>query len=173
MVRKGFGDEPFKDVTMERVRVEEFEESLCEDCGWVNLVFLWGFSLNILSGSFLHFVGMRGICTYVCLEWEESVFQNRTGWRLGLATWLSCKFKPRTNRMTNLDFLSYSAPVGMTLQLLCMLGTCATSSGLQAARYLRDPVASPCYFVQTWAVLHTLSHTTLTWFPPKYRVTNC
>ena len=33
MVRKGFGDEPFKDVTMERVRVEEFEESLCEDCG--------------------------------------------------------------------------------------------------------------------------------------------
>ena len=33
MVRKGFGNEPFKDVTMERVRVEEFEESLCEDCG--------------------------------------------------------------------------------------------------------------------------------------------
>ena len=110
MVRKGFGDEPFKDVTMERVRVEEFEESLCEDCGWVNLVFLWGFSLNILSGSFLHFVGMRGICTYVCLEWEESVFQNRTGWRLGLATWLSCKFKPRTNRMASLDILSFSSP---------------------------------------------------------------
>ena len=33
MVRKGFGDEPLKHVTMERVRVEEFEESLCEDCG--------------------------------------------------------------------------------------------------------------------------------------------
>ena len=32
MVRKGFGNEPFKDVTMERLRVEEFEESLCEDC---------------------------------------------------------------------------------------------------------------------------------------------
>ena len=27
MVRKGFGNEPLKDVTMERVRVEEFEES--------------------------------------------------------------------------------------------------------------------------------------------------
>ena len=33
MVRKGFGNVPLKDVTMERMRVEEFEESLCEDCG--------------------------------------------------------------------------------------------------------------------------------------------
>ena len=33
MVRKGFGNEPLKHVTMERIRVEEFEESLCEDCG--------------------------------------------------------------------------------------------------------------------------------------------
>ena len=32
MVRKGFGNEPLKDVAMERVRVEEFEETLCEDC---------------------------------------------------------------------------------------------------------------------------------------------
>ena len=33
MVRKGFGNVPFKDVTMERKRVEEFEESLCKDYG--------------------------------------------------------------------------------------------------------------------------------------------
>ena len=33
MVRKGFDNEPLKDVTMERMRVKEFEESLCEDCG--------------------------------------------------------------------------------------------------------------------------------------------
>ena len=32
MVRKGFGNVPLKDVTMERKKVEEFEESLCEDC---------------------------------------------------------------------------------------------------------------------------------------------
>ena len=32
MVRKGLGNEPLMDVTMERMRVEEFEESLCEDC---------------------------------------------------------------------------------------------------------------------------------------------
>ena len=33
MVRKSFGNEPLNDVTIERMRVEEFEESLCEDCG--------------------------------------------------------------------------------------------------------------------------------------------
>ena len=33
MVRKSFGNESLKDVTMERMRVEEFEESLCEYCG--------------------------------------------------------------------------------------------------------------------------------------------
>ena len=40
MVRKGFGNEPLKDVIMERVKVEEFEEFLRKDCGRVNLVFL-------------------------------------------------------------------------------------------------------------------------------------
>ena len=33
MVRKCFGNIPLKDLIMERKRVEEFEESLCEDCG--------------------------------------------------------------------------------------------------------------------------------------------
>ena len=33
MVRKFLANEPLKDVTMERVRVKEFEESLCKDYG--------------------------------------------------------------------------------------------------------------------------------------------
>ena len=33
MVGKCFGNVPLKDVTMERKREEEFEESLCEDYG--------------------------------------------------------------------------------------------------------------------------------------------
>ena len=33
MVKKSFGNVPLKDLTMERKRVEEFEESLCEDWG--------------------------------------------------------------------------------------------------------------------------------------------
>ena len=40
MVRKGFGNIPLKDLTMERKRVEEFKESLCEDYRRINLVFL-------------------------------------------------------------------------------------------------------------------------------------
>ena len=33
MVRKGFGNEPLNDVTIKRMRVEEFEEYLYKDCG--------------------------------------------------------------------------------------------------------------------------------------------
>ena len=33
MLRKVLVNEPLKDVAMERVRVKEFEESLCKDCG--------------------------------------------------------------------------------------------------------------------------------------------
>ena len=33
MVRKDFSNKPLKDLTMERKRVEEFEESLNEDWG--------------------------------------------------------------------------------------------------------------------------------------------
>ena len=33
MVRKGFGNVPLKDLTIERKRVEDFEECLCEDYG--------------------------------------------------------------------------------------------------------------------------------------------
>ena len=33
MVRKDFGNVPLKDLTIERKRVKEIEESLCEDCG--------------------------------------------------------------------------------------------------------------------------------------------
>ena len=33
MMTKSFGNVPLKDLTMERKRVKEFEESLCEDCG--------------------------------------------------------------------------------------------------------------------------------------------
>ena len=40
MVSKGFSNVPLKDLTMEMKRVKEFEESLYEDYGWINLAFL-------------------------------------------------------------------------------------------------------------------------------------
>ena len=117
------------------------------------------FSLKILSGSSLHFVIIRGIYTCVRMECEESVFQNRAGWWLGLATWLSLEFKLRVNWMANLDFLFYSATASMMVQLLCMLRSCASSGGLPVASYSRDLVTSPCFNAQSWVFLHTLSHT--------------
>ena len=33
MVKKVLANKPLKDVTMERVRVEKYEKSLCKDCG--------------------------------------------------------------------------------------------------------------------------------------------
>ena len=57
---------------MERKRVEEFEESLCEDCGWVNLV----------------------LYSRVRRDVKSQFFPNRVVWRLGLATGLSHEFKP-------------------------------------------------------------------------------
>ena len=44
---------------------------------------------------------------------------------------------------------------------------------LAAVSYPWDPVTSPFFFAQFWAFLHTFSLTTLTWIPPKYRITNC
>ena len=139
-----------------------------------SILFFFRVSLSIFSPKALNISWIWGV---FILEWEwnakNQVFQNRAGWGLGLATWLSREFKPRANRIAKLDFLSYSAPDGVTIHLLCMLHSCASSGGLLAASHLRVPVTSPCYFSQTWSFLHTLLHTTLTWFPSKYRVTNC
>ena len=55
MVRKCFGNEPLKNFTMERKRVEEFEESLryrlwmsqsCFSLGFLSQNSLWKLSLN-------------------------------------------------------------------------------------------------------------------------------
>ena len=138
---------------------------------------IWFFSrvsLSIFSLEALNISWVWGIFILVYV-WNAKgqFFQNKASWRPGLATWLSREFKPRTNWMASLDFLSCSAPASMTLQLLSMLGMCATSGSLQATSYPQGPVASPYYFAQTWKFLHTLSHITLTWFPPKYKVTKC
>ena len=49
MVRKGFGNVPLKDVTMERKRVEEFEESLYVKIVDEPILFFSRVSLSIFS----------------------------------------------------------------------------------------------------------------------------
>ena len=89
---------------------------------------------------------------------KRQFFPNRVVWRLGLTTGLSRKFKLQANGLASLGLFSCSATVGMTLQLPCMLHTCANFGGL--------PVAShPRVQLRVFASLHkleyffTLSHT--------------
>ena len=62
MVSKGFGNVSIKDLTMERKRVEEFEESLYEDYGWVKiglargLTESWVPTARYLNGQLSYFV---------------------------------------------------------------------------------------------------------------------
>ena len=136
------------------------------------------FSLGFLSqNSLCKLFTMRGYKGY--LYWcvfgmqKISFSYNRVVWWLGLTTRLSHEFKLRANCLASLELLSCSAIAGVTFQLPCMLRTCASFGDLPAASHSWDPVASPWFFAQSWAFLHTLSHTTLTWFPPKYKVSKC
>ena len=82
---------------------------------------------------------------------KTQFFPNRVVWRLDLATGLSRKFKPRANGLASLGLLSCSAIAGMTLQLPCMLHTCANFGDL--------PVAShPRVQLQVSTSLHNLKH---------------
>ena len=66
---------PLKDMSMERVRVEEFGESNDEDYGWINLV-----SLGFLSQNYLWklstFFGYKGIYSGVYEECKKSCFNQ-------------------------------------------------------------------------------------------------
>ena len=140
------------------------------DYGWVNLGFLSQNSLWKLS----IFCGYKGY-----LYWSEKGMRRVNfsiiEWTGDLASQLDW-FMSSSRELTEWPvwtFLSCSATVGMTVQLLCIFHLCTSSSGLQAASHSKDLVASPYFTTQAWAFLHTLSHTTLTWVPPKHRVTNC
>ena len=78
---------------------------------------------------------------------KNQFFPNRVVWRLGLATGLSREFKPRANGLASLGLLSCSATASMTLQLPCMLHTCANFGGLPVAIHPR-----------VFASLHNLEH---------------
>ena len=82
---------------------------------------------------------------------KSQFFLNRVFWRLDLATGLSREFKPRANGLASLGLLSYSATTDTTLQLPCMLHTCANFGGLPVASH---PQVQP----QVSTSLHILEH---------------
>ena len=84
-------------------------------------------------------MGIKGIYIGVCLKCERLFFLKQSG----LATWPRDLTESQANCLARLEVLSYSAPADVTLQLLCMLHTCASFGDLQAASHLQDPVTRP------------------------------
>ena len=82
---------------------------------------------------------------------KSQFFQNRAGWRLGLVTWLSRKFKPRANWMARLDF----CPVVLQLAWLFSSLACSTHVHLLAAC---KPWASREIQPRVSASLHSFEH---------------
>ena len=64
----------------------------------------------------------------------------------------------RANCLARLKVLSYSATAGVTLQLPCMLHTCATFGNLPVTSPLWDPVTRLPWITHFWDFF-TLSHT--------------
>ena len=148
-------------------------------------VFMWRlwmnqscFSLGFLSQKSLWklstFRGYKGL--YI-VGWERNVksqfFLNRVVWRLDLVTRLSREFKLQANSMASLGLLSCSANnwhdslAPLHAPYVCQLWRLASRESPAS------PTVSLYNLAQFWAFLHTLSLITFTWFPPKYRVTNC
>ena len=152
MVRKGFGKKPLKDLTMERKRVEEFEESLMWRL-WINQsCFTLGFlSQNSLwKLSFFH--GYNGY-----LYWGENGMWRVRFFKTGLARSLT---ESQDNKMASCPILSCSAPASMTLQLLA----CLARVLLLVAWSHESPARSSCEFLFSCTLL-SISTLYLTHYP--------
>ena len=68
---------------------------------------------------------------------------NKAFWQLDLMTGTSREFELRANYLARLEVLSCSALAGVSLQLPCVLHTCASFGDLPVTSQSRDPVARP------------------------------
>ena len=95
-------------------------------------------------------------------EWnaKSQFFQNRVGWRLDLATWVSRKFKPRANWVASLDFCL------VVLQLAWLFSSPACSARVRllvackprASRESQPRVSASLHYLEHFLILsHTLS----------------
>ena len=101
------------------------------------------FSLGFLSQNSLSklstFRGYKGIYSKVYKKCEESISTKQDV----LATRARDYNESRANCLARLEVLSCSAIAGVTLQLPCMLHTCASFGDLPVVRQSRDLVARP------------------------------
>ena len=140
---------PLKDMSMERVRVEEFGESNDKDRGWANFVFS-----RVSLSKFSVFI-QTGHSGYSTSRLERVVSLSHE-----LTTWLDCTFCLVVLQLS----WPFSFPTCFTRVPLWRL---ASRKSIARSSHKTPLIAHILSF------LHTFSHTTLTLFPPKYRVSNC
>ena len=139
------------------------DESILFSLGFLSQNSLWKLSLNRGYKS-IYRVGWEGMWKVIfCQTGCSSGLTSRLGWVASSSreqtAWLAWDFCPVVNSWRDASAFG-------------MLGTCASIWRLAVASHPQNPAMSPCFFAHTWAILHTLLHTTLTWFPLKYRVSN-
>ena len=140
------------------------DEPILFSLGFLSQNSLWKLSLN-RGYKGIYIVGWEGMWKFIfCQIGCSGDLTSRLGWVASSSReqtpWLAWNFCPVVNSWRDASASS-------------MLGTCTSIWQLAAASHPRNPATSPCFFVLTWVILHTFSHTTLTWFPPKYRTSNC
>ena len=120
-----------------------------------SILFFSRVSLSKLSLEALFLSWVKGV---FILGWEwnvkSQVFQNRAGSWLGLTAWLSREFQPRGNWIASCPILSYSAPAGVTLQLLA----CLAREQLLATCSRESPARSSCESLFSCTLLNISSH---------------
>ena len=88
---------PLKDMSMERVRVEEFENQRYKIMDESILLFSRVYFSKILSENSLHFVGIRVFIVGYVRECEKSFFCKTGGYIDSLATGTSREFQLPNN----------------------------------------------------------------------------
>ena len=149
MVRKGFGKRPLKDLTIERKKVEEFEENLMWKL-WMNQSC---FTLGFLSQNSLwklsFFCGYKGY-----LYWSENGMWRvrffKTGLARGLASqldWVASSSREITEWPVVL-FFSYSAHLAWRFNFWHVWHVCSFWRHA-AASHPWDPAVSLCFLAHS------------------------
>ena len=95
-----------------------------------SILFFSRISLSKFSVEALYNTWVEGVFILVCVWNAKGQVCNKQS---GLVAWPRDLTNLRVNYLARLEVLSYTAPAGMTLQLPCMLHTCASFSDLPTA----------------------------------------
>ena len=128
------------------------------------------FSLSKFSRKLFTIRGYKGyLYWYVFGMWKVSFFQTEWSGDLTLRLGWVASLSRELTAWPDWKFCHVVQQLAWPFSSLA----CFTRVPPLATCQSRDPVARPFLSAHSWAFLYTLSHTTLTWFPPKYRVSKC